>query len=70
MSQAELARRCGVSSSYVRDVLAANAPVSAYMAVQLEREFGLDASIWLSIGTDFRLFNARKVEAEKLVSDA
>lgn len=71
MSQAEFARRCGRSPKLVSEIIAGNAPVEPKTALQFEKVLGIDASIWLGLENDYRLFQERESEArqsEKIAS--
>lgn len=62
MSQAELARRCGCSPKLIGEILAGVAPLSPEIARQFEKVLGLDATVWLGIESNFRLFKAQPAE--------
>ncbi len=64
MSQAELARRCGRSPKLISEIISGKAPLEPETALQLEKVFGMDASIWLGIESEYQLHRARKAEAE------
>lgn len=63
MAQAEFARRCGRSPKLISEIIAGKAPVKPRTAIQFEKVLGVDASIWLSIETAYRLQQAREAEA-------
>lgn len=64
MSQAELARRTGLSVKHVNQVCLGAAPISAETAVLISRATGVDARIWLRIESEHQA--ARGLEAEIL----
>ena len=64
ISQAEFARRCGRSPKLISEIIAGKAPLEPTTALQFEKVLGVDASIWLGIESDYRLFKAREAEAE------
>jgi addiction module HigA family antidote len=65
ISHAELARRCGRSPKLISEIIAGKAPVGPETALQLEKALGMDASIWLGIEADYRLYKAREAEARE-----
>lgn len=65
LSQAEFARRCGRSSKLISEIISGKAPIEPRTALQFQKVLGVDASIWLGIETDYRLFLARRTEAEQ-----
>ena len=62
ISQAEFARRCGRSSKLISEIVSGKAPVEPATALQFEKVLGLDASIWLGIEAEYRLFKERETE--------
>ena len=67
ISQAELARRCGHSAKLISEIINGKAPLKPGIALQFEKVLNVDASIWLNIETDYRLYEAREIEAEEAV---
>lgn len=65
ISQAELARRCGHSAKLISEIINGKAPLKPAVALQFEKVLNVDASIWLNIETDYRLFIAREAEARE-----
>ena len=63
ISHAELARRCGRSPKLISEIISGKAPIAPKTALQFEKVMGLDASIWLGIEADFRLYRERQIEA-------
>ena len=53
LSQAELARRMGVSDSHVADLLS-GAPVTSHSARQLEIGTGIPLKFWVGIEVQYR----------------
>ena len=66
ISQAELARRCGRSPKLISEIIAGRAPIEPGTALQLEMVLGVDATIWLGIEADYRLFQVREADARKV----
>ena len=69
-SQAEFARRCGHSAKLISEIINGKAPVKPGIALQFEKVLNVDASIWLNIETDYRLYKAREAEAWEAVEAA
>ena len=67
ISQAELARRCGHSAKLISEIINGKAPLKPGIALQFEKVLNVDASIWLNIETDYRLYKAREAEAREAV---
>ena len=61
-SQAEFARRAGLTPKLVSDILNGKNPVTPDTAMKLERVLGLKAEIWLSLQSSWDLFQAREKE--------
>ncbi|MGF1474968.1 MAG: HigA family addiction module antitoxin [Geminicoccaceae bacterium] len=64
LSQAEFARRCGRSPKMISEIISGKAPIEPDTALQFEKVLGLDAGIWLGIEMDYRLHEARQLEAK------
>lgn len=64
ISQAELARRCGRSPKLISEIFSGKAPLEPATALQFEKVLGLDASVWVGIESEYRLFKAREAERE------
>lgn len=62
-SQAELARRAGLTPKLVNEIISGKNPVSPDTAIRLERVLGLKAEIWLGLQSDWDLHAARQREA-------
>ncbi len=69
-SQAEFARRCGRSPKLISEILASKAPIEPRTAIEFERVLGLDASIWLGMESDYRLYVAREAEASTQAAES
>ncbi len=67
LSQAELARRCELSSKLISEIVSGKAPIEPETAVQFERVLGVDARIWLGVENDYR--SRRSKAAEGAQSD-
>ncbi|WP_313814666.1 ImmA/IrrE family metallo-endopeptidase [Glutamicibacter sp.] len=67
LNAAELARRLGVTPKHVSELLSGKAPLSAKLALGLERVTGTPARLWNSIEAGYREDLARLAEEESLV---
>ena len=65
LSQAELARRCGLPLKLISEIVSGNAPIEPKTAVQFERVLGVDARIWLGVEAAYRSRGARVAEGTK-----
>ena len=65
ISHAEFARRCGRSAKLISEIIAGKAPIEPVTALQFEKVLGLDASVWLGMESDYRLYRAREVEEQR-----
>ena len=65
VSQAEFARRCGRSPKLISEIIAGRAPIEPHTALQFEKVLGVDASIWLGLEADYRLYRARETDARR-----
>ena len=65
ISHAEFARRCDRSAKLISEIIAGKAPIEPRTALQFEKVLGVDASIWLGIETDYRLYQTREAEARE-----
>jgi HTH-type transcriptional regulator/antitoxin HigA len=66
MSQAELARRLGTAPKVVNEIIRGKAPVSAAMAVDLERVLGAPATFWTTRQAQFDAANAAAAGREQM----
>lgn len=64
MSQKELAAAMGVPASRINEVIKGKRPLSAGMALQMEKAIGIPAHILLSIQSQYELDKARLKEQE------
>ncbi|MDA8008728.1 MAG: HigA family addiction module antitoxin, partial [Alphaproteobacteria bacterium] len=55
ISQAELARRCGLSPKLISEIISGKARVTPKTAIQFEKELGLAAEIWLNLESNYQL---------------
>ena len=60
LSQAEFARRAGLTAKHVSEIVNLKAPVTAETALKLESVLGLKAEIWMRLQSSFDVFEARK----------
>lgn len=70
ISARELARRCGRSAKLITEIILGKAPLEPDTALQLERVFGLNATVWLNMEAEYRLHLARMEDTERLAEDA
>ncbi|HAM44746.1 MAG TPA: addiction module antidote protein, HigA family [Propionibacteriaceae bacterium] len=68
MSQTELARRIGMSTKTLSQIVNGKAPVTPETAIQLERVLGVSARLWTGLDASYRLLEARTVAAQQLVA--
>jgi len=66
IKKAELAERCQISTKHLSQIINGKAPVTADTAIQLERALGVSANIWNNLESQYRLFQARQQERERL----
>ena len=59
-SQAELARRAGLTPKLVSEIVNQKNPVTPETALKLEQTLGLKAEIWMGIQTRWDLLQARR----------
>lgn len=63
MSQAEFARKTGLTEKLISTIIAGTNPVTAKTALRLERVLGTKAHMWLNVQARYDLFEAQKEEA-------
>jgi len=68
MSARELARRCGRSAKLIVEIISGKAPIEPETALQFEKVLGVDASVWLSIESAYRLHRAKANEEQSLAN--
>ena len=66
MKQADLARRTGLSSKLVSQIVNGSAPITAGTAVRLERVTGIPARLWTNLESRYREHLVRLKENEEL----
>ena len=54
MSQAELARRTGISTKHINLILKGSAPISPETALKLERVLNVSARVWNALEANYR----------------
>ena len=64
ITHAEFARRCDRSPKLISEIIAGKAPIVPQTAFQFEMVLGVDASIWLGIEADYRLYGIRAAADE------
>ena len=70
MSQAELARRTGLSAKHINLILNGSASVSPDTALKLERVLGVPARIWSALEMNYQGHRCRLDEAKSLEEHA
>ncbi len=65
LSQAEFARKAGLTAKHVSEIVNRKAPVTAETALKLESVLGLKAEIWMRLQSSFDVFEARKRVSSK-----
>jgi HTH-type transcriptional regulator / antitoxin HigA len=70
MSQAELARRVGLSAKHVNQIILGAAALSAETALRLERVTGVPAGVWTELEADYRVAQTRQEELARLEGHA
>jgi len=66
MSQAELARRTGLSTKHISQISTGRAPISIEVALKLERATGVPARVWNNLESRYREQLARTDEQKRL----
>lgn len=69
MSQAELARRTGLSTKHVNQLVKGGASITADTAARLERALGVPMKIWLALQATHDAGAFRRAEAQDLEAD-
>lgn len=69
MTQQELARRTGVTTKHINEVINAKAPISPAMAIKLERAIGMPAQYWMNLEANYQEITARLAEEKQLLED-
>ncbi|MFH1329318.1 MAG: HigA family addiction module antitoxin [Actinomycetota bacterium] len=69
LTQAELARRAGLSLKHVNLVAQGRVPISTEVALRLERVTGVPAAMWMNLETRYRERLARLEERSALTAD-
>lgn len=64
----EVAEALGISRQALHNILKGEAPVSAVLALKLERLFGGSAEMWCNLQRDYELAIARRDNAKELES--
>jgi addiction module HigA family antidote len=66
MSQAELARRAGLSAKHVNQVVLGAASITAETALRLERVTGVPAQVWTNLKADYQVTRTLQDEESRL----
>ncbi len=69
MSQAELARRTGISTKHINLILKGSAPISPETALKLERVLNVPARVWNALEANYRGHLSRLEESRQLRQD-
>jgi HTH-type transcriptional regulator / antitoxin HigA len=70
MPQAELARRTGLSSKHVNQMISGTASITPDVALTLERVTGISARVWANLEADHQVHKSRKEETDALEQEA
>src|SRR5690554_4494435 len=68
MSQVELARRLGLSTKTVNEIIKGKAPLTPETALSLESVFGTSACFWMSLEANYQETKAR-LDRDKLIKE-
>jgi HTH-type transcriptional regulator/antitoxin HigA len=68
MSQAELARRTGLSTKHINQIVLGAASLSAETALRLEHVTGVPAQVWTELEADYQVARTRREELARLES--
>jgi addiction module HigA family antidote len=69
MSQAELARRTGLSPKHINQIAKGAASITADTATRFERALGVRAGIWLSLQATYEAGSFRQTESRQLEAE-
>jgi addiction module HigA family antidote len=67
MSQAELARRAGLTRKLVSEIINGKNPVSPNTAIRLRKVFEMEPIVWLNLQAQYDLFEAQRRANRKQV---
>jgi len=68
MSQAELARRTGLSTKHINQVVLGTATLSAETALRLELVTGVPAQVWTTLESTYQVAQTRRDESTRLAA--
>lgn len=69
MTQAELARRVGVSKKHISELIAGNSALTQTVALNLEMATAIPARIWMAYETRYQQLLARKRKEQELAAE-
>jgi HTH-type transcriptional regulator/antitoxin HigA len=69
MTQAELAKRTGLSTKHINQIVNGSAPITPETALLLERATGITARVWNNLEVAYREHESRRHEEERLTAD-
>lgn len=69
MTQADLAKRTGLSTKHINQIVNGGAPITPETALLLERAIGVSARTWSNLEVAYREFLSRQDEETRLTSD-
>jgi HTH-type transcriptional regulator / antitoxin HigA len=69
MTQAELAKRTGLSTKHINQIVNGSAPVTPETALLLDRATGVSARVWNNLEVAYREQLSRRVEEDRLAAD-
>lgn len=70
MTQTDLAKRTGLSTKHVNQIVKGSAPITPDTALLLERATGVRARVWNTLEAAFREQESRRDEAARFAADA
>lgn len=68
MSQAELARRTGLSTKHINQIVLGTATLSAETALRLELVTGVSAQVWTTLESTYQVAQTRQSESTRLAA--
>jgi HTH-type transcriptional regulator/antitoxin HigA len=69
MTQAELARRAGLSAKHVNQISLGLAAISPEIALRLERVTNVPARLWINLEADYQVARTRREEGQRFEPD-
>lgn len=69
MTQADLAKRTGLSTKHINQIVNASGPITTETALLLERATGVGARVWNNLEIAYREFESRQDAEQRLAAD-